>query len=98
MAKARKIGAKKSVFFRLALLAFSVYMIYSMILLQGQLAENRNVLAQKQQEIEARRISNEELKTLLESGSEQKLIEKAARDKLDYVYANEEVYVDISGN
>jgi cell division protein FtsB len=40
----------------------------------------------------------EELRTLLESGSKEQMIEKAARERLGYVYADEEIYVDISGN
>ena len=44
-----------------------------------------------------KQISNEELENLLESGSDIDLIERAARDKLDYVYENEEIYEDSSG-
>ncbi|MBQ2676342.1 MAG: septum formation initiator family protein [Clostridia bacterium] len=97
MRRKKNVGAKKSVIFRVALLLFAVYTIYSMISLQAELAENKKILAQKQALITQKQISNDDLKYLLEKGSEKDLIERAARDKLDYVYQNEEVYEDISG-
>ena len=65
--------------------------------LETQLAQSKSVLEQKQALIHEKQISNEQLQDLLENGSEQELIERAAREKLDYVYANEEVYEDLSG-
>ena len=97
MSKNKKAGTSKSIFLRIALLCFAVYTIYSMVVLQNELISSRRILEQKKQQISARQISNEELENLLKSGSEKDLIEKAAREKLDYVYANEEVYKDISG-
>ena len=97
MRKAKRTGDGKSVIFRIALLLVAVYTIYSMISLQTQLAQSKSVLEQKQALIHENQISNEQLQDLLENGSEQELIERAAREKLDYVYANEEVYEDLSG-
>ncbi len=94
--KAKKDN-KKQIIFRVALLCFAVYMIYDMISLQASLAENRKILKEKQAYIAEKQISNEELENLLESGSDIDLIERAARDKLDYVYENEEIYEDSSG-
>ena len=95
--KRKKVSGKKSVFFRVALLLFAGYTIYSMIALQSELINSRKLLSEKQELIAQRQITNDELEYLLSSGSEKDLIERAARDKLDYVYANEEVYEDISG-
>jgi cell division protein FtsB len=89
--------ARSSLIFRVALLVFAVYTLYSMIRLQSELISSRAELKEKQQEIVQRQISNEELENLLKSGTEKELIERAARDKLNYVYANEEIYEDISG-
>ena len=44
------------------------------------------------------KISNKELESLLENGSHDELVERAAREKLGFVYANEEIYEDIKGN
>jgi len=40
----------------------------------------------------------EELKVLLEDKSNKKIIEKAARERLGYIYSDEQVFIDISGN
>ena len=89
--------AKKTVIFPIALLLFSAYMIYAMIMLQTELAENKKILAEKQAQISELQVSNEELSELLNNGSQKELIERAAREKLGFVYANEEIYEDISG-
>ena len=68
-----------------------------MIMLQTELAENKKILAEKQAQISELQVSNEELSELLNNGSQKELIERAAREKLGFVYANEEIYEDISG-
>ena len=93
----RKKSDKSGLFFRIALLIFAIYTLYSMISLQSELVSVRAELKQKQEEKAQHHISNENLKNLLTNGSQKELIEHAAREKLDYVYANEEVYEDISG-
>lgn len=97
MSRTKKKSDKSGLFFRVALLIFAIYTLYSMISLQSELVAVRAELKQKQEEIAQRQISNEELENLLSNGTQKELIERAARDKLDYVYANEEVYEDISG-
>ena len=89
--------AKKTVIFPIALLLFSAYMIYAMITLQTELAQNKKILADKQAQISELQVPNEELSELLNNGSQKELIERAAREKLGFVYANEEIYEDISG-
>ena len=39
----------------------------------------------------------EDYNALLSEENEDALVEKAAREKLDYIYPGEEVYIDISG-
>ena len=95
---AKKRGSKgKSILLRIALLGFAIYMVYSMISLQSQLAQSKKTLSEKQNEISQRNVDIDELKSLLKNGSKDDLIERAARDKLDFVFENEEVYEDISG-
>ena len=97
MKKRTQKRKSKHIFFRLVLLAFSVYTIYAMIAWQSQLMANKKILNEKEKQVSAKKISNQELEELLKSGSEKDLIERAARDKLDYVFANEQVFEDISG-
>ena len=88
---------RKSVILRLLLLAFSVYILISLINYQVQLTNHRRDLAEKQSTIEAKNLEVSELERLLESGTESQLIERAARERLGYVYPDEQVYVDLSG-
>lgn len=88
----------KRVVFKFSIVLLSFYLVYSMISLQTQLIASRKILAQKQQEISEIKVSNDELESLLNNGSHEELVERAARDKLGFVYANEEIYEDIKGN
>ena len=88
---------RKSVILRLLLLAFSVYILISLINYQVQLTNYRRDLAEKQSTLEAKNLEVSELERLLESGTESQLIERAARERLGYVYPDEQVYVDLSG-
>ena len=88
---------RKSVILRLLLLAFSVYILISLINYQVQLTNHRRNLAEKQSTLEAKNLEVSELERLLESGTESQLIERAARERLGYVYPDEQVYVDLSG-
>lgn len=96
MARRKKAGSKMHFLLHIALLAFAIYAIYSMISLQAVLAKNNDVLKEKQREVSEKHISNAELEHLL-TKSKDDIIERAAREKLDYVYQNEEVYEDIAG-
>lgn len=97
MAKRRKSAKTGNIILRVSLLALSIYMVYSMISLQAQLAAKKRELEQNKQIISEQKMSIEEIKQLLKNGSKDDLIERAARDKLDFVYKNEEIYEDISG-
>ena len=91
-------GKRESVILRVVLLVFSIYVIY---LLGANYTEFVSVSGQKQQ-LEAEKADLEkkvkEYNNLLQYGSEKDFIERAARDKLGYVYPDEQVFVDISGN
>ena len=88
---------RKSVILRLLLLAISVYILISLINYQVLLTNHRRDLAEKQSTLEAKNLEVSELERLLESGTESQLIERAARERLGYVYPDEQVYVDLSG-
>ena len=48
--------------------------------------------------LKAKNIKKSELTELLEEGSQADIVEKAARERLGYVYSDEVIYIDISGN
>ena len=42
--------------------------------------------------------SIQELKEILKDDSNKQIIEKAARERLGYIYSDEQIFIDISGN
>ena len=95
---AKKGKQKKSVILRLLLLAFSVYIIYSLGSLQVELTQSRKDLSARQEEAAELSLKVDEMKRLLEKGTEKDMIEKAAWERLGYVYADEVVFIDLSGS
>ncbi len=89
---------KNSVIRRVLLLVVCVYLLYSLGDLQHQLIKQRRELNsyREQKNIMSQQI--DELKDLLENGTEADIIEKAARERLGFVYSDEQVFIDISGS
>lgn len=87
----------KSFILRLVVLVFCVYSVITLINLWGNLDEKQKELEIYKIELEQRVNDVEELKILLSSDSNKELIEKAARERLGYVYSNEQIFIDISG-
>lgn len=73
-------------------------MVVTMGGLLKDLTDAKNELKYWQAIEEQTSLRIDELTRLLESGDEAAIIEKAARERLGYVYADEQVYIDISGN
>ncbi len=86
-----------SIIIRVVLLLFAVWMIYYL----GSLIKDYNSLQSELAATIARRdeltLEVAEKAKLLETGNDADFIEKAAREKLGFVYSNEHVYIDISG-
>lgn len=94
---AKTPNGRKSIILRVLLLVFSVYIIVSLTNLQVQLVNRKKELKSGEAVLEAQNLQISELVRLLDSGTEAELIEKAARERLGYVYPDEQVYVDLSG-
>ena len=94
----RKPRKQRSIILRLFIIGFCAYMAVTLASLVKSLNEKKDELAAlKQQEAEI--INNiEELKAILNSDSNAQLIEKAARERLGYIYSDEQVFIDISGS
>lgn len=88
----------KSIIVRLIVLFVASYMVVTLIGLFGELQDNIKKLQDLKTTLAQEKLQIEEYKTLLNEGSHADIIEKAARERLGYVYSNEEVYIDISGN
>ena len=95
---APKTKQEKSIIVRLLVLGVSIYMIITLISLFGQLTEKREKLIEKQKTLANSQLELDDLKKLLNEGTKDQIIEKAARDRLGYVFSEEEVFLDISGS
>ena len=89
---------QKSIILRLFVLLLCGYFVVSLASLWSELNDSLNELEdlKQQQLLEENEIK--ELKELLKEESNIPLIEKAARERLGFVYSNEQVFVDISGD
>ncbi len=89
---------KVSIVLRLVLLVFAVYIVFSLGNLQIQLVQSKKELASINATKEEKILKVNQMLDLLENGEEADFIERAARERLGYAFADEQVYVDISGN
>lgn len=89
---AKRVKRKKSIIVRLIVLGVSIYMIATLSSLWSELNEGLQELALLEQQKQALELRNDELRVLLEEGSHEEIIERAAREKLSYVFPNEEIY------
>ncbi len=93
-----KKSKRKSIILRILVLAVSCYLLYSLTGLWRDMVEKQKELEQCREQITLTDYEISQYKELLADGNEAKIIEKAARERLGFVYADEQVYVDISGS
>lgn len=89
---------KRSIILKLMILAVCIYMLSTLYGLWSTLNENRAEYEKLKLQYSQETASIEELKTMLKDESNKQIIEKAARERLGYIYSDEQVFVDISGN
>ncbi len=83
----------------LAVVAFLIYSMISIIGIQAQIRERRAELDELQEQITVQEIKNDEMQKLYDStGSDfSALVEQIARDDLDYIREGERVFVNVTG-
>lgn len=91
---------KKSFLLRLAVFAFAVYLLISLVNQQVTIQAKRRELAAAKQQIQIQEIKNEDLKHAFSSGKKKNsdYIERKAREELDYAKPGERVFVNIAGH
>ena len=89
---------RKGIFLKIALVVFLCYGVTSFFMLQMELAQKDDQLEEINRKIESQRQTNEELKTMLSEENYSEYIARVAREKLDYVYPDERIFIDASGN
>ena len=94
----KKKRGNKSIILRIMILGVCAYMVFTFAGLWKTWNDITKQLNELKAQYSAEKNDIEELKALLEDGSETKIIEKAARERLGYVYPDEQIFIDISGN
>lgn len=88
----------KSIFLRFFVLIFCAYFTVTLASLWKELDAKNKELAVAIKQHETLLNDVKELKTLLNSDNNSEIIEKAARERLGYIYSDEQLFIDVSGN
>ena len=85
---------KATLFIKIILVLFVIFSIINITAKQIELSKKEKLLEEKRAELAALQVSNEELQQLIDSGTQDELIERILREN-GYVKSDERVYVDI---
>lgn len=94
----RKPKKNKSIILRLFVLLVCGYFTITLGSLWGSLNESLKELETLKEQLATEQNEVKELKALLAAEDDTPLIEKAARERLGYVYSDEQIFIDISGD
>ncbi len=95
---ARKAQGQKSIILRLLVLLFAIYLSYTLVSLELQFISIKSEANAAEKVLAEKTAKVQELTRLIEEGNEKALLEKAARERLGYVYPDEQVFIDPSGS
>lgn len=84
-------------FLRAGLVLIGGYLVAGLVFNQVDIAAKQKELQDLENQLEQQRQQNDELERVLESGSDQEIIERVARNKLGYAKPNERVFIDVTG-
>ena len=96
MAKKRK--RKSSFFVKVVTFCFIVCAAVAFIQTQSDVVSKRRELAALEESIKLQQASNDEVKRILDGGTNLEYIERIAREKLGYAYPDEKIFIDRSGS
>ncbi len=94
----RKPKRESSIILKLLCLGVCVYVFANLINLWSTLNESQAELKALKEEYAATENDIAELKAMLADESNAQIIEKAARERLGYIFSDEQVFIDVSGN
>lgn len=94
----RKPKRERSIILKVLCLAVCVYVFANLINLWSTLNESQAELEALKEEYATTENDIAELKAMLADESNAQIIEKAARERLGYIFSDEQVFIDISGN
>ena len=93
-----KKRGQRSILLRVLILGVCAYFTVTLSMLWKSLSESKEQLSLLEQQYAAEQNDIEELKAILNSEDNSDIIEKAARERLGYIYSDEQIFIDISGN
>ena len=96
--KRKKKSKNNSVILRILILVVCGYFCVTLAGLWSSLNESLKELKTLEEQYLQEKNNISELRAMLDSDSDTLLIEKAARERLGYIYSDEQVFIDISGN
>ena len=88
----------KSRLLKKAVCLFVVYIAYSIVVQQLEIRDRKMMLEAVQQQCQQQSEENKEVERLLAMSDDKNYIERIARERLGYAYADEKVYIDSSKN
>ena len=94
----RKPKKQRSILLRLIVLGVCAFMTIRLASLWNDLNAIKKARDELKEQYNQQVNDIEELKAMLESDSNDKIIENAARERLGYIYSDEQIFVDISGS
>ena len=94
----RKPKQKRSLILKFLIFAVCFYMLITLFDLWSTLNDSTTELDTLKLQYQNKQEAIEELKVMLKDESNKQIIEKAARERLGYIYSDEQVFIDISGN
>lgn len=87
-----------SIIVRVGLFVFAVWMIFYLGSLIKEYNSQQSILNSASAKRDQLKMEVAEMSRMLENSDDIEFIEKAARERLGYVYSNEHIYIDISGD
>jgi len=94
----RKPKKQRSILLRLIVLGVCAFMTIRLASLWNDLNAIKKERDELKEQYNQQVNDIEKLRAMLESDSNDKIIENAARERLGYIYSDEQIFVDISGS
>ncbi|MBQ3547317.1 MAG: septum formation initiator family protein [Clostridia bacterium] len=94
----RKPKRESSIILKVLCLGVCVYVFANLVNLWSTLNDSQAELKALKEEYAATENDIAELKAMLADESNAQIIEKAARERLGYIFSDEQVFIDVSGN
>ncbi len=96
--KKREKPAPRNLILRLCVLAVSATCVVALLNMQTEITARRQQLEAMRKSNETQRMINKDLQGRIEAGLDDEMVEQLARERLDYAYPDEIIYIDISGS